>query len=68
MEEKLQVDKIRIYAYMEFFMHVQLSTHARSNPQSKAMTNITFNIISSNHRLESLSLNALEELLFRCWQ
>ena len=23
---------------------------------------------SSNHRLESAGLNALEELLFRCWQ
>ena len=33
------------------------------------LTSILFIIItSSNHRLESAGLNALEELSFRCWQ
>ena len=36
-------------------------------PTSSTQTYIT-NYTSSNHRLESAGLNALEELLFRCWQ
>ena len=57
---------VLVLQYYGFFKHVSSPKHALL--LAAASTSQYIYLTSSNHRLGSAGLNALEELLFRCWR
>ena len=64
-QEVMDSFPIRDSDFSLFHTHVMLISSLFT---LNTLHNTICNYHSSNHRLESAGLNALEELLFRCWQ